>query len=814
MDQVGTGHPSFELLSAYHDAELTPAEHQAAAAHLDRCTACRKTLAGFDLLGMVLRTVPAATCADLGRLLSAELNGETSPAETAVVAGHLAACASCRAKRISWQFLHAAIAALPAGMPSAAADARIRGLAHRRRRRLLPTGPALGGGNVGRAAAALVAIALALVASLPRGAAIGPSFGAGPNVDQERPLVASMQQVLNPATNTLYVLRSLDGLVLAKNAATNAEVAQISVGGRPTALALNEGANLVYVLDPTAKTYTTISGATNTVTATASVPLTGTLTSIQVNQSTGQVLIGAIAIAATSAAPSGPLGQLAIIDPASQKIVTRSVDVAPTQVVLNSADNRMYLLGAKGTSVVDATTYSTIATLPVAIAIAPSATGGADAILSSDGGRAKLSFYGTPAGATFDGTPINVVGLPDGSFALLLDVSGRGRIQLVDHLGGSFGALDVAGAAKSVTFDPDGERFLGANGQVVATIKGTSIALVSPTPPPAPPSAVPTSSGVLESPSAQPAPVATAPSGKPAPSESTASPAPVAGATLAAIGLYRLDLGDQSIISATSSAGRLWFIDQRAQLTAVDMHSGVVTSFARTNVDPAQSVLAVGGNAAYIADRSTSQLTIVDLLSAHAMTVGIPFGGSVSSLTVALDGHVWLAAPAYAGLLDFDPRIRAFSLIALPSGGSPTAVAADRAGRIWFADAARNTAGSYEPTVRRIQEFTPPTRSTIVRIVVDGKGEAWFGAQSGEVFTASGSAFGRSSRANTGLLDIGAGGNEVWYLGAARPQVVGTVTGVTQLIGPTGARSLVVDDRGRAWLGGPGFTAVFIALRQ
>src|SRR5690349_15946095 len=62
MDQVGTGHPSFEALSAYHDAESTPAERSTLDVHLLRCTTCRKTLAGFDLLGMALQAAPATSC--------------------------------------------------------------------------------------------------------------------------------------------------------------------------------------------------------------------------------------------------------------------------------------------------------------------------------------------------------------------------------------------------------------------------------------------------------------------------------------------------------------------------------------------------------------------------------------------------------------------------------------------------------------------------------------------------------------------------------------------------------------------------------
>src|SRR5437868_1629025 len=367
MDQVGrSSHPSFELLSAYHDGEATPVETAQAMAHLDRGPACRKTLAGFDLLHMAVQSTPAVSCAGIRQLLGAELDGETRADETAIASAHLAACADCRSLRSSWQRLDVAIQALPGGVPSPAADARIRGAAHRGAGWRLPTGPVLRGGMLGRVSVAVIAFIVAFVASLPQGATVVPPVGA----QADRPLVAGVQQVLNARTNTLYVLEPATGLVLARNASTNVDIAQIAVGGRPTALALNEAANVVYVLDARAKTYTTISGDTNTITATARVPLDGDVTSIQVNQTTGQLVIAA---AAPSAAPSATVGQLAIIDPASQSLTTRSVDVAATQVVLDAPGNRIFLLGPNGTSVVDATTYASVASLPPAVAVAASA---------------------------------------------------------------------------------------------------------------------------------------------------------------------------------------------------------------------------------------------------------------------------------------------------------------------------------------------------------------------------------------------------------------------------------------------------------
>ena len=809
MDQVGTGHPSFELLSAYHDAETAPAEHQRIGAHLDWCAACRKTLSGFDLLGMAIRAVPVLGCADLTRSLSAELDGEASSEETLVVAAHLQACASCRAQRASWLTLDAAIAALPAGVPGAAADGRIRGLTHRRRW-IIPSGPAFRGGIVGRAAAILVAVALALVASLPRGATLAPPVGVG----EDRPLVASVQQVLNARTNTLYVLRADLAVVLAKNATTNAELASIAVGGSPTALALNEAANLVYVLDPTAKTYTTISGSTNTVTAIASVPLTGTLTSIQVNATTGQLVIGATASAAPSAAPSGPLGQLAIIDPASQKVETRTVDVAPTQVVLNAAANRIYLLGAKGTSVVDATTYATIATLPVAVAVAASATGGADAILSSDGGKAKLSFYGTANGTTFDGTPVNAVGLPDGSFAVLLDVAGSGRIQLVDRLGGAIGSLDVAGTTKALTFDPDARRFLGANGQVVASIVGTSIAIVVPATaePPRASAAPPALPGVPNaSKPASPTAVLPVPTAVTTPVITTD---PLPGAVAAAAGIDRLDLaGIVPIAIATDSSGRLWFVSDEGTLSAIDTSTGVITNFARVSSRGSRVLLATGASYVFVTDRDRGTVTWVDSTNSRVRVAQVPFGSSVTTTSAALDGTLWLSTISAPGLLHLDPTSASFSIVPLPAGSIPMAVATDKAGVVWFSDAGRGVVGAYESVLRRFTEVRSPTRGPVTHIDVDPSGQAWFSTLAGEAFSWQGGSIVGPLSVPGPLAATAAGKSGTWYATDGATAGVGRFGQRGSITGPANVLAIAVDSRGRLWIASAGTAALFILER-
>lgn len=809
MDQVGSAvHPSFELLSAYHDAEASPAEAARVSAHLDRCTACRRQLAGFDLLGMALAGSPALGCGSALALLSAQLDGETTGEEAAIATAHLAACAPCRAARAGWQGLDQVLALLPSGVPSVAADARIRGLAHHRR--LIPAGPALGGGIVGRGLVAALALLIAVIATLPRGAAPGPERSVG--IGEDRALVAAVQQVLNARTNTLYILEPARAVVTARNAATNVAIAQISVGGRPTALALNEATNVVYVLDPSAKTYTEISGATYTVTARVDVPVSGNPTTIDVNAKTGEVVIAATPADARPSASPG--GQLAVINPSTKKIDIREVDVAPTQVVLDGAGGRLFLLGATSTSVIDSKTYRTVATLPAAVAVAASATGGPTALLTGQNGRAQLAFYGGSARASFDGTPVSVVGLPDGSFAVLLDRGGSGQIALVRADGTALGALDVVGTTRALTFDPDTQRFLGANGQAVATIGNNAVAAVTPAPPIAERPAAPAGSSVPSTaPSAvpTPAPSSVAP-GRPAtanPAEPTARPGVVPGSTVAAGAFSRLDLGLSSGSSLIAEGARLWAVAPDGLVTAVDTTSGVASRVAQTGATGRAVSLAVAAGRFYAMDPATAILWSVDARSGQVRSWSVPFGNSVSGIAAGADGRIWLAPAGYAGLVQLDPRTGAFVLLALPAGAAPTAVAVDLAGSIWYADAGRGVIGSYEPSLRRFTEQRSPARGPIRSIGVESTGQVWFAAAGGEAFTATGAAAGVARSVGTAIGATATGPGTTWFL-SSDGALLGRLSGGPTVAGPAQARGLAVDPLGRVWLSSDATGALFI----
>ena len=770
----------------------------------------------MDSLGLMLASVQPLDCGSARPLISAQLDGEASPEEAALAAGHLSGCTACRADRMRWSSLgQALLVALPAGAPSPATDARIRGLA---RRRPVAAGPRwlhvapwslMSGFSPVRtlvpvavtAMVVLLAVLAALQTQGPGAPAVAPLAReeTGPIT-----LVASIspQAVLNALTNTVYVLQPDSGVIVARNATTNAVVAEITVGGAPSALALNSVTNALYVLDAGAKTLTEISGSTNSVVSRVAVPVSGRPTSVEVNPDSGKVVV----VAAAAARGTDGVGQLAVIDGTSRTVdLVRTVDVAPTSVVVNARANRAYLLGSGSTSVVDATTYAPLATLPAVVAVAASAVGSNDALLVDVAGGSRVTFFGSQARADIPGRAVTIVALPDGTFGALTDVDGRGRITLVAASGEVQGSLSVATTARSLTFDAATLRFLGASGQPVAQVARGQIAPATATPAPAQ--------------TAQPARSTPVPSVTPAAAQPAAvlpfilplPVAPIPGATVAAEGVYRLSLDGHRVVAAAGAGERIWFVDQRGELLALDTASGRLTSLVQLGRDLSGARLVVAARTIFIVDQAAGALISVDIASGRQVSVELPVRGTVVGLADAGGDHLWLAMRGGASLVDFDARSRRFALVPLPAGSAVSALGADLSGRAWFADSARPSSFfTYEPGLLRISEFGSPAGGAITRIIGDPSGQVWLGTASGELFTVNAGRISPVRRLGGAVLDLAAGAGSGWFLAGGSATSVGLATGGQTTQGPANGRVLAVDGAGRAWVSGPTLDAFFV----
>ena len=148
-----------------------------------------------------------------------------------------------------------------------------------------------------------------------------------PPIAPRQVIVASAQQaLLNPRTNTLYVANPDAGTVGAVDATTLADIATIEVGGRPSALALNEHANTVLVLDSSQKILSEIDGGKNTLISQIPINVSGTPTTLQVDPTNGRILIGVTE--ATTSQSAAPSGSVVALDSSSKNSSPTAADSA------------------------------------------------------------------------------------------------------------------------------------------------------------------------------------------------------------------------------------------------------------------------------------------------------------------------------------------------------------------------------------------------------------------------------------------------------------------------------------------------------
>ncbi len=117
-----SGHPG-DLLSAWLDGELVPAEAAAVASHVEVCAACAAERDEVDAGRAAVRRLPslepppgvlwASPAVHLGDLLSACLDSEVDEDLLSGIEAHLAACPACAAEHDEVAWARAAVRRLP-----------------------------------------------------------------------------------------------------------------------------------------------------------------------------------------------------------------------------------------------------------------------------------------------------------------------------------------------------------------------------------------------------------------------------------------------------------------------------------------------------------------------------------------------------------------------------------------------------------------------------------------------------------------------------------------------------------------------------
>ena len=789
-------HAALEILSAFVDGELDPAEGRRIQAHVDTCASCSARVSEFARISTHLSAGQPGY--PERALLSSFVDGEASPIELRVVTSHLGTCMECRTALDRSRATDSALRSLPMLAPSPRADAFVAALAGK-----APVGRAPKRGfewAMPRIAIAAIAVGLVLLSSLNQastGVAQLPIDGA---------IVASLQQtVFNPRTNTLYVLDAAHGEVAAVDASTKIEHARIVVGGRPTALALNAPANTVLVLDGGQMRLTVIDASNNTVVSAGRIDVSGTATSMRVDPQ-GRIVVSSV-LGPTAVASGSPeaarAGQVTVLDSTSKQVESvKTVDVAPQSVVFDPAGKRALLLSANATTVAEAATYRAIDHLPGGVAATFDATGRRIAVLTARQGAADLLLFGD-AGTTsipIDGAPVAVIALPDGGFGVLLRAGSGGRIAIIGSDAKVRSTIDVALSGSDLTFDAATARFavIGGAGVAYAAAGPADVAAARPTDASAP-SGTPSPTPVA-TPSASPSPTAQR-SPEPRPVVASDGSLPP-GAQLAWTGVYRLAVpGDHRPLRVAGSGARIWFVDQTMALASIDTATAAVSVAARLPANWSVGDLLVSDRLVVAIDPVRGRVAVYDRTLDRFEVFDVAFAQSARSFALAPDDRLWMAAPQGGTLIALDVRTKRAQAVETGATGI-SAISVDSGGRVSYADAVRKVLGTYDGVSHRLTEVPVARVGRVTRLLTDAAGSRWAGTDAGELIVqrANGSSNVVFAPGPIQALAVDSAG-ATWFGSVTTAGVAfGPATDVaTARLGPVTLTGLAFDSRGSAW---------------
>ena len=798
---MGVVHVSAEELSALVDGELSAQAELRARQHLTECTFCS---AEYDLsvrLDDELRQPPVLACNEVLEVLSAGLDRETGAGEQAAAQRHLADCQDCRASLQTWSGLTAAIKALPVIAPSARIDDTIYAIA--RSRRTYSAAPVRG--IAARALIAVTAVFAIVVASLGSGAS--PQTALLPSPTGERAIVASIQQIVfNSRNNTVYVLDVSGAAVDARDPGTNDLKTRIQVGGEPTALALNEVANRVLVLDSSQKRVTEIDASSNTVVGETAVATNGTLTGISVDPATNNIVV---TTTTKSPAPGTSAGSVAVINSTTKQLETvREFSVAPRLVVPDQQAGRSAFVSSGQTEIVDSS-YRVLETLPGGVSAAFSKRSDNVAVLSASGTDSVLTFSGfiAPEALKLTGVPRALTALPDGGYLVLVDLGGRGRVSKITRQGAVSASVEVAVTTGDLIYDETTNRFtVASNGRLDSAQMPDQVATVAIA------SATPSGSAAASpvAPSATPTASPAGSSDRAVPAGATIGPNILAAAGVLTPGnVYNLPLSGIQPQFVAANGSRLWLLDQSNDVSSFDMNTGDLVEIGPLRKGAKVSYWVAGGSYVYGVNAANGEVNIIDtvrgrVVGGFATNVLSP----VSAVAVGIDGRLWIAMRDASYLFVFDPKtqlMNGFDLVDVRI----SALTIDGQGRIYYADDARGTVGTFDPRTSKVNEVPFTRRGATTALLVDSTSTLWVGTSSGEIYSVRGSKGTLTLNLQRPVTAFAPDqGGRAWYLAQLPTGLSGYAYGradgsqsPTSVAGP--AQSLNFNAIGRAFLADP-----------
>jgi streptogramin lyase len=777
-------------------------EEREALAHLRTCEACERELVAMRSVEVALTAPVDVTCAAAQVLISARIDGEADGQEDILATRHLTSCAACRAFAAAASGLDDALTALPGGRPSAQTDRQIGELVTGRVRRQKT---AIVTGVLSTSAVALVAVML-VVSAVARPGATPQAAGLPTDT---RVFVASVQQsVYEPRTSTLYVLRP-EGVVAALDAATNVERARITVGGTPSALALNDVSNRIVVLDSAQKTVTEIDVATNTVVAETKISMDATPTAIKTDGN-GKIVVTAVKDGTSSSRSSAPpSGVVAVLGGGSVDV--RAVEVVPQFVALEPNGARALLVSAAGSTIADAATFATIGRMPGGVA-GTFGSRGETAVISAFADGTRVTLSSAAVAIDVPGSPVAVVAVPEG-FAVLVHRGTVARVVLLAPTGEIYGEMTVGTDVRALSYDTETRKLaqLAANAVTFAAVPALSA--TASTAPSQTTEAQPTSAPTA---TPQPTPTGT-PSGTP-PVTRAATPkpaqqlsAPVPDAQPAWAGVYRLDLGGRRAVLSSGGGARIWYVDDLNAIQLLDTRTGARKQIVQLPVDARPTFLEASNDYLYALDATAGQLYGISLATQQMTVRGVAFGKGATAFAVTPNDRAWAAVQQGDRLFSFDSLSRSIEVFTLRAD----LIVADSAGRLWFSDDGSGTYGIYDPQAAQIVDIRAPHRGRTTSLTPEGSGLVWAGTDAGELLALRSDGLRISANASRPVAAIAASRAGTWYLTRPtdRETWLAPMDGhAAAQIAPGTVRSLYVDDVGRVWLADPDARAFYIVI--
>jgi hypothetical protein len=577
------------------------------------------------------------------------------------------------------------------------------------------------------------ALSLIVVLSLP---SAGPTVSQGQ--DPTAVLLASAQQsVLDTSTGTLYVLKG--DSVAAFDSQTLAAKGSVSVGGKPSALALNVVKGTLVVLDSSNKTVTEIDASFTKVTSSTTVAVAGTPTALQVD-TRGNLVVTSV-VRGPDQAPAGGGSTSGVISTFSGETKAlesvKQVDVAPQIIVPEPNGNRALFVAPTATTIVDGATYAQIGTAPGGVAAAWSATGDNFAILANGASGATVTYARGGGSIVIGGTPHAITSLPGGGFAVLADAGSRGVITVINP-DNTLASLDAPANGRNLAYDASTRQFavIGASGAVANVTLPSSLTQIASGPITSGPPAK-TSSPL---PTAQTTPT---PSGSPTPTPAPSAPVVLVaprekdslvptGARAVWPGTYIVSVDATQRPTRSASDGKIiWFLDSSNRINALHLQTGVVNQVATLPRGALVTAMAISANHVYFFEAPTSTLYSFTVSTEQIARIPLGLGSNVAAIAGSADDRLWLATAA-TGLVGYDPRTGLVERISVGSGLS--VVATDALGRVWTAAKDRQAVDMYDPLTRKVSELSLTHGGGITALAVDKANTVWVGTDTGQTF--------------------------------------------------------------------------------